>query len=126
LLIVKEEMPSYPIRIYQEHTPIVFNPPMLQIPGDVELTEPSGNVIQRGRLTTAVEVTYPDGGKVVFNIGSRANLHYTIGVPDYIILFDDDGIDPNYQPPIIGGRRRRRTIRRCHRRRQRTMRHRRR
>lgn len=101
-------MPSYPIRIYQGHVPVVFNPPMLQIPGDVELTGPSGNVIQRGRLTTAVEVIHPDGGKVVFNIGSRANLHYTMGVPDYILLFEDDGVDPNYQPPILGGRRRRR------------------
>ena len=112
-------MPSYPIRMYQGVGPYVFNPEQLQIPGDVDLQPEhvGGGVIQRGRLTTSVEVMYP-GGLVIFPVGSRANLHHSMGIPDYIILFEEDGEAANFQPglnaAVGGGKRRHR--RRTHRR----------
>lgn len=110
-------MPILPIRIHHDNRPgMVFNPEQLQVPGDIELGEfVDYGVIQKGTLTTSVEVVYPGqppfGGSVVFPIGSRANVHHTMGVPDYVLLFAEDGEVPNYQP-AIGGRLRRQSRRR--------------
>jgi hypothetical protein len=116
---------------------LVFDPPTLQAPGDVETTSEKinipdvGGAVQFGKLLIPVKVTFTrfDVDRV-FPVNSRVRILYNPDdTPKDIYLETDNlgfAIEEAAAPaaPVGGGRRRRRSNRRrIHRRRRNTRRH---